>query len=66
MIIFKSTTNKDHLYKCDRCGTMLHVPKEVVYSIYVRTPTIKSPKKKWDLCKKCYSSLERGIEKNNK
>jgi hypothetical protein len=64
MIIFKSTTNKDHLYKCDRCGTMLHVPKEVVYSIYVRTTMMRSPKKKWDLCERDYRALEKGIEKN--
>lgn len=64
MIIFKSTTNKEHIYKCDRCEAKLETSTEIVYSIYVRST--KNPKKKWDLCKKCYSSLKRGIEKNNK
>lgn len=64
MIIFKSTTNKMHIYKCDRCGARLETPIETVYGIYVRST--KNPKKKWDLCKKCYGSLCRGIEKNNK
>ena len=66
MILFKSTTNKEHIYKCDRCGTILKIPKDIAYSMYVRATITKSPKKKWDLCKKCYGSLDRGIEKNNK
>lgn len=64
MILFKSTTNKEHIYKCDRCEATLNIPKDIAYSIYVRATITKNPKKKWDLCKKCYSSLERGIGNN--
>ena len=47
-------------YKCDRCNARLTV--ETRKAIYV-LENKGSPKKKWDLCLKCYASLKRGIEK---
>lgn len=47
-------------FMCDRCKTELIAEnKRAIYVQYDKY----SPKKRWDLCLKCFSSLKRGIEK---
>lgn len=45
-------------YRCDRCDKEIGCNERV--GIFVQTN--KNPKKKWDLCMKCYRALVRGIE----
>lgn len=64
MIIQKDTTSqRKSIYKCDRCKTILERGKDEIYTIFVKNSEDKTPKKKWDLCKRDYSALEKGIEK---
>ena len=51
---------KQSVYSCDRCRTQLSIETKV--AIYIGLPS-RQPKKKYDLCFKCYRSLVRGIEK---
>lgn len=51
---------KQSVYSCDRCRTQLSIETKI--AIYIGLPS-RQPKKKWDLCFKCYRSLIRGIEK---
>lgn len=51
---------KQSVYSCDRCRTQLSIETKI--AIYVGLPS-RQPKKKYDLCFKCYRSLVRGIEK---
>lgn len=52
-------------YICDRCKR--ETSKEERKAIYVLEQQVgtrfNSPRKKWDLCKKCYAALVRGINK---
>ena len=58
------TDKSKSLYQCDRCG---HVGgNEDNYNICVQGSNDKGAKKKWDLCKKCYCMLVKGIEKQQK
>lgn len=52
---------KQSVYKCDRCNTQLSIETKV--AVYIGLPS-RAPKKKWDLCFRCYRSLIRGINKN--
>lgn len=52
--------NKQSVYKCDRCRTQLSVETKI--AIYIGLPS-RQPKKKYDLCKRCYMSFVRGVEK---
>lgn len=45
-------------YRCDRCDKEIGCNERA--GIFVQTN--KNPKKKWDLCMKCYRALVRGIE----
>lgn len=65
MLLQTDTTIKGRsIYKCDRCNTILERGKDAIYSIFVKSSKDKAPKKKWDLCKRDYLSLCRGIEKS--
>ena len=61
MLIKNDKTRKTKSeFICDRCKTILTSNSK--YAIYVQESKAV-PKKKWDLCKRCYSALLRGIEK---
>ena len=60
MIIKKDLKNKNNtIYKCDRCKRK--ITRENNYKVFIKTNTDKQPVKKWDLCDRCYKSLEKGI-----
>lgn len=62
MLISRNNWDKSKsVYKCDRCKTKLNIDNKI--GIYIGLPS-RQPKKKWDLCKKCYGALVRGINKN--
>lgn len=62
MLISQNKFNKKQsVYKCDRCNEQLSIETKV--AVYIGLPS-RTPKKKWDLCKKCYGALVRGINKN--
>ena len=48
------------VYVCNRCETQ--IKRENRMSLYTCFPK-RTPRKKWDLCDKCYRALVRGIEK---
>ena len=49
------------IYKCDRCKKE---STKGMYAIFIRIPGKKeTPKKRWDLCSRCYRMLEKGIAK---
>lgn len=50
------------IYCCDRCKVNLKVSEKI--AIYTSSLS-KPPKKRWDLCKRCYIALVRGIQKEN-
>ena len=52
--------NKQSVYMCDRCKKELNWETKV--AIYIGLPS-RQPKKKYDLCKRCYLSFVRGVEK---
>ena len=51
---------KQSVYSCDRCKAPLNYETKI--AIYVALPS-RQPRKKWDLCGKCYKALVKGIEK---
>lgn len=62
MIIKKDVNNKDNtIYRCDKCKR--ETTRKDNYGIFIKEAENKQPKKKWDLCEKCYKSLEKGVEK---
>ena len=65
MLVTKNARKtKDVIYACDRCGTEVDTlqNKRICVGTYLETP-----KKKWDLCPRCYKALERNLStrKNN-
>lgn len=55
----------DTVFKCDRCGETLVDKLDDRYKIRVfKAPRTYETIKNWDLCKKCYSMLCKGIDKN--
>lgn len=48
------------IYVCDRCNNEMEVQDR--RGIYV-TNGNGQPRKTWDLCKRCYAALDRGIKK---
>lgn len=65
MLIDKDYTGKiKSTYECDRCKTRIHTATDARYRVAVQN-TSKSLTviKSWDLCKRCYVALYRGIEK---
>lgn len=48
-------------YECDRCGDVMYAQKN--YRLYIQKFKDRSPKKRWDLCPRCYAMLVKGIEK---
>jgi len=64
MIISKDYTDKrKSKYKCDRCKTEITIENK--YAIYVKRKS-GNPKKKCDLCERCYKAFLRGVYKENK
>lgn len=62
MLISENKFDKrESKYECDRCKKELSIDTRI--SIYSKV-AYENPKKRWDLCSRCYKSLERGIEKN--
>lgn len=65
MIIFKDCHNKENsIYLCDRCEEKLVSNNRRI--IYVEFPELKTKKKKWDLCHRCYKALCKGLSKKIK
>lgn len=60
MLIKRIHGSNNCIYKCDRCGAEISANDKK--GIYISLTYIENPKKKWDLCPKCYKALERGIE----
>lgn len=61
MLINKDRIDKERsVYKCDRCKVQLTNREKI--ALYIAQPS-RCPRKKWDLCEKCYSALVRGIDK---
>lgn len=61
MLVHKNLRYKgDSVYSCDRCKAQLNVYTKI--AIYVGLPS-RQPKKKYDLCKRCYRAFVRGVEK---
>lgn len=58
------TGKKESIFACDRCGKELDMSKDLRFRISVAKARGKdiTGYKKWDLCKHCYNSLNRGIE----
>ena len=48
------------VYNCDRCKKQLNWETKI--AIYIGLPS-RQPKKKYDLCRRCYKSFVRGVEK---
>ena len=47
-------------YVCDRCKVYIsNLNRKAIFI----AEGIEAPRKKWDLCQKCYKALERGINK---
>lgn len=62
MLVKKDLTNmNESIYECDRCHVQMK--KEEKVAIYTSIGR-KQPVKQWDLCKSCFRSLVRGINKN--
>lgn len=60
MLINKDCRDKNNCtYKCDRCNTIMTVTQRKIISVgdYLTTP-----RKRWDLCPRCFKALVRGIE----
>lgn len=62
--------SKDHhggkgsVYCCDRCGLELNSHNDDCYRINaMKLPEYSKAIKKWDLCKRCYLMLCKGIKK---
>lgn len=63
MLVSKNCINKEeYKYKCDRCGLIMPTTQRKIISV---GDYLTSPKKRWDLCPKCFRSLVKGIEKQN-
>ena len=61
MLISQNKVDRNlSVYSCDRCNAQMNIQNKI--SIYVALPT-RQPRKKWDLCKRCYGALVRGINK---
>lgn len=61
MLVSKNRYDKKQsVYSCDRCKAQLSVDTKI--AIYIGLPS-RQPKKKYDLCKRCYRSFVRGVEK---
>lgn len=61
MLIKKDNScNGKSMFMCDRCKTELTT--ETRRGIYIQHDR-RMPKKRWDLCLKCFAALKRGIEK---
>lgn len=67
MLIEADRTGKTKsIFKCDRCNKILIADQDERFRISVtEIPMNQRKTKKWDLCKKCYAALYRGIEKKN-
>ena len=64
MLIEKEKNNQmAYKYVCDRCGEKLRTQDR--FSLYVARG-IEYQRKKWDLCKRCYAMLNKGLSKIKK
>jgi hypothetical protein len=50
-------------YECDMCKKKISAIERVVLS---KAEHFENAKKKWDLCKKCYKKVEKGVENYHK
>lgn len=62
MVVERTMNNRRIVYKCDRCEEITTTP----YKMFVQGPKEVRPKRKWDLCDRCYAALVRGINKGVK
>ena len=61
MLVSKNIWDKKQsVFSCDRCKAQLS--NETKIAIYIGLPS-RQPKKKYDLCKRCYRAFVRGVEK---
>lgn len=60
MIIKKDTFKQQSEAECDMCKVRIAGVDRVSIKVGLGN---NNPKKKWDLCQKCYKKVERAIEK---
>ena len=60
-----SSSSYNSIYTCDRCNKEITRKDKNLYSIYVRYIT-GNPTKHWDLCDRCFKSLQKGIKAGGK
>lgn len=60
MLIKQNKSDKSNSkYRCDMCKIQISPLKRVVIN---KAQGYENPKKKWDLCEKCYRKVERAID----
>lgn len=61
MIVTKDVRDKNKTtYKCDRCKKV--ITRKNDYKVFIKQVEDKQPVKKWDLCDRCYKSLQKGMK----
>lgn len=61
MLISTSNVDKSNSkYQCDMCKKLISPLNRIVIS---KGNSYENPKKRWDLCLKCFSKLERAVER---
>lgn len=61
MLISQNKSDKSNSkYKCDMCKTLISPLDRIVIN---KGNAYENPKKQWDLCSKCFSKLERAVER---
>lgn len=59
MIIQKNTFKQQSEAECDMCKTRIVGVDRVSIKVGLGN---NNPKKKWDLCKKCYNKIKKAVE----
>ena len=60
LITLNKSDKSNSKYKCDMCKVLISPINRVVVNI---AKGYENPKKKWDLCTKCFKKVEKAIEK---
>lgn len=56
------------IFECDRCKRIINTEIDQRFKLTVQNTPIGNHAntiKRWDLCKRCYAALYKGIEKEN-
>ena len=59
MIIKKDTFKQQSEVECDMCKTKINSPERITIKVSLGN---SNPKKKWDLCQKCYNKIKKAVE----